>query len=147
MSPMINFNNDPMINKDLKTAANVSTPSVQHMKPMLATEEYMRERACPRPGDGLYLILADLLLALKRVDTSGVQTILDYGAGVAPYRSLFSDRGYRRADITADAEPEYLISGDGRCLRNPPSLIWFSLLRFLSMSLIQIHSCLNASVS
>jgi SAM-dependent methyltransferase len=113
MPPIFNVDNDPMTHKDLKASVNVSTTSVQHLKTMLADEEYLRQRACPRPGDVLYLILADLLLALKRVDSSGAQTILDFGAGVAPYRSLFPDSDYRRADITADAEPEYLISDDG----------------------------------
>jgi hypothetical protein len=80
----------------------------------LGGEEGVRERLFPKPGDRLYFPLADLLLAMKKVATSDSLTILDYGAGLAPYSSLFPNSRYRRADIEAFADPDYIISPDGR---------------------------------
>jgi 2-polyprenyl-3-methyl-5-hydroxy-6-metoxy-1,4-benzoquinol methylase len=47
----------------------------------LVEDDYIRQRLDPRPGDGLYLVLSDLLLGLKHVQTSEGLTVLDYGAG------------------------------------------------------------------
>ena len=79
----------------------------------LGGEEGIRERLFPKPGDRLYFPLADLLLVMKKVATSDSLTILDYGAGLAPYSSLFPNSQYRRADIEAFADPDYIISPDG----------------------------------
>lgn len=84
-----------------------------HLEAMFTMDNYVRERLCPRPGDPLYLHLSDLLLALKSVTTSEAFTLLDYGAGASPYRSLFQNSEYHRADVAAFGELEYLINDDG----------------------------------
>src|SRR5262249_18578534 len=62
-------------------------------------ERGIRERLFPKPGDPLYLPLSDLLLAVRKAATSEPGTVLDYGAGLAPYRSLFPNSQYRTADV------------------------------------------------
>ena len=64
-------------------------------------EREIHARLFPKPGDLLYLHLADLLLAVKKVATSEPVTVLDYGAGLAPYRSLFPNSQYRTADVAS----------------------------------------------
>jgi SAM-dependent methyltransferase len=91
----------------------VSRPSVERVAAMFAQPEYVRERLCPKPGDRFYLVLSDLLLALRELDTTRQATVLDYGCGASPYRSLFQACEYRRADILPSLECEYLISPDG----------------------------------
>lgn len=91
----------------------MSTPSLAELKATFANKEYIRQRLCPQPGDQHYLCLADLILALRRVETYDALTILDYGAGASPYRSLFPNSQYRRADIAAFEDPEYIIMGSG----------------------------------
>ena len=65
------------------------------------------------PNDKFYLVLSDLLLALKRVETSERLTVLDYGAGGSPYRSLFYNSEYRRADLFSSTDGDYLIAQGG----------------------------------
>lgn len=65
----------------------------------LLTDEHLRQRIHPQPGDSLYLHLSDLLLALKRYGTEAELDILDFGAGISPYRSLFPNARYKRADF------------------------------------------------
>jgi SAM-dependent methyltransferase len=94
-------------------------------------EREIHARLFPKPGDPLYLHLADLLLAIKKVATSEPVTVLDYGAGLAPYRSLFPNSQYRTADVASSqtfsdgligtparneffANPDYTILSDGR---------------------------------
>ena len=95
-------------------------------------EREIRARLFPQPGDLLYLHLADLLLAMEKIATSDSLGVLDYGAGLAPYRSLFPHSQYRTADVSSklcvgrDAlvqtparneafqEPDYVILPDGR---------------------------------
>jgi hypothetical protein len=86
-------------------AATLPPPLVES----LGGEEGIRERLFPTPGDRLYFPLADLLLTLQKIATSDSLTILDYGAGLAPYCALFPNSDYRRADIEAFADPDYLI--------------------------------------
>lgn len=62
-------------------------------------DEHLRQRIAPRPGDQLYLHLSDLLLALQAHATDAKLDILDFGAGISPYRSLFPNANYRRADF------------------------------------------------
>jgi SAM-dependent methyltransferase len=59
----------------------------------------LHERLLPNPGDPLYLPLSDLLLAVRKEAMSSPLTVLDYGAGLAPYRSLFPNSEYRTADV------------------------------------------------
>src|SRR5262249_39568982 len=64
-------------------------------------ERGIRERLFPKPGDPLYLLLSDLLRAVREAATSEPITVLDYGAGLAPYRSLFPNSQYRTADVAS----------------------------------------------
>ena len=94
-------------------------------------ERELHARLFPKPGDPLYLHLADLLLAVTKAATSDSLTLLDYGAGLTPYRSLFPNSQYRTADVAcsktfcdgligtparndAFATPDYTILPDGR---------------------------------
>ena len=65
----------------------------------IISDEHLRQRIDPWPGDGLYLHLSDLLLALKAHETDAKLDILDFGAGSSPYRSLFQQANYQRADF------------------------------------------------
>jgi SAM-dependent methyltransferase len=93
-------------------------------------ERGISERLFPKPGDPLYLVLSDLLLAVKKGATPEPVTVLDYGAGLAPYRSLFPNSQYRTADVESTiascdgligtparnecfATPDYVILPDG----------------------------------
>jgi SAM-dependent methyltransferase len=94
-------------------------------------ERGIRERLFPKPGDPLYLSLSDLLLAVREMATPEPVTVLDYGAGLAPYRSLFPNSQYRTADVASTTTfcdgligtpkrneffvaPDYTILPDGR---------------------------------
>jgi len=97
----------------------------------IVVERGIRERLFPKPGDPLYLPLSDLLLAVRKAATSEPVTVLDYGAGLAPYRSLFPNSQYRTADVGRSETccdgligtparnenfeaPDYTIAPDGR---------------------------------
>jgi SAM-dependent methyltransferase len=83
------------------------------LEAMFANQDFLRKRLHPQPGEPGYLHRADLLLALQGEATSETVTILDYGAGVSPFRSLFPNSDYRRADIVAFGAPDYLIDAQG----------------------------------
>lgn len=112
-------------------AARASKKSMNPKFNQPVMERRIQERLLPKPGDPDYLPLVDLLLAVKSVATSESVSILDYGAGSSPYRSLFPHSQYLRADIlsapAADCrknqkvgrddsypEPDYVILPDGR---------------------------------
>jgi SAM-dependent methyltransferase len=80
----------------------------------LRTLSYVRERWEPRPGDADYLQLADLRLALGAFRTESGIRVLDYGCGGSPYRALFPNADYRRADFGCDEGLDYVIGSDGR---------------------------------
>lgn len=65
----------------------------------LADASYLRERSDPRRGDTFYLHLSDLLLVLRGHATEARITILDFGCGGSPYRFLFPNADYKRADF------------------------------------------------
>jgi SAM-dependent methyltransferase len=65
----------------------------------IVSDEHLRQRITPRPGDDLYLHLSDLLLALKTRATDAKINVLDFGAGSSPYRTLFPNANYQRADF------------------------------------------------
>jgi hypothetical protein len=66
----------------------------------LAANDYVRQRLEPRPGDPHYLALSDLLIALRSLLPATVSRVLDYGCGGSPYRQLFGDCVYHRADLS-----------------------------------------------
>jgi SAM-dependent methyltransferase len=82
----------------------------------IRNNEYLRERLYPQEGDFTYLHLADLRLALEAVRTDLPITILDYGCGGSPYRSLFPNAIYKRADHLQDGVDslDYVLSEDSR---------------------------------
>jgi len=65
----------------------------------IRSDPYLRERLMPEPGDFTYLHLADLRLAMEKVRTESTMTLLDFGCGGSPYRSLFPNADYKRADF------------------------------------------------
>jgi SAM-dependent methyltransferase len=80
----------------------------------LEEADYLRQRLDPRPADVAYLHLADLRLALGSVTTTQPLRVLDFGCGGSPYRSLFPNADYRRADFVGAQGLDYVISGEGR---------------------------------
>lgn len=64
-------------------------------------------RLNPKVRDLDYLHLSDLLLALKSQVVSAPQLVLDLGCGASPYRSLFPNADYRRADLAGTADIDF----------------------------------------
>lgn len=75
---------------------------------------YIRRRLSPLPGDDDYIHLSDLLIALDKFQTNASIRILDYGCGGSPYRGLFPNADYRRADFEAMDNLDYVIGDDSR---------------------------------
>ena len=76
--------------------------------------EYVEQRMNPVAGQEMYLHLADLLRAMKTIATDDGLNILDFGANLSPYRALFPNSDYRRADIGGLGAEDYLITDDGK---------------------------------
>jgi SAM-dependent methyltransferase len=72
----------------------------------------IEERINPKAVDDYYLVLSDLRLFLDRFRTDKPLLILDYGAGNSPYRSLFPNAEYRRADYVDISGIDYLVPYD-----------------------------------
>lgn len=77
----------------------------------LQSRDYVRERQRPEPGDSAYLLLSDLRIAIERLRIEGRVRVLDYGCGGSPYRDLFLEADYRRADTPAMGALDYLLDG------------------------------------
>jgi SAM-dependent methyltransferase len=80
----------------------------------LALTEYARARLQPQVQDIIYLHLHDLLLAVEEIKTDEPLTLLDYGCGSSPYRSLFPRADYRRADFLEMDRLDYRLGADSR---------------------------------
>jgi SAM-dependent methyltransferase len=80
----------------------------------LKRDNFIRERISPRQGDFYYLHLSDLLLALKSHSTSEHVRVLDFGCGGSPYRSLFPNAEYFRADLDGAQDVDFEISEAGK---------------------------------
>ncbi len=65
----------------------------------LRSDDFVRQRISPSRTDYYYLHLSDLLLALQAHATEEALSILDFGAGGSPYRSLFPNAYYKTADF------------------------------------------------
>ena len=76
---------------------------------MLGQPNYVRERLEPRLGDPLYLHLIDLRRALERFRSEKPLAILDYGCGGSPYRSLFPNASYSRADRPGTQDIDHVL--------------------------------------
>jgi SAM-dependent methyltransferase len=95
---------------------------------VLAEKEYLRMRLDPRPGDDLYLHLSDLRLAIETFRSDQELRILDFGCGGSPYRSLFPNSEYKRADIGGVDNIDYKIPTDGSSVKLPVDDGYFDLL-------------------
>lgn len=73
--------------------------STNNLANSIQESEYIRQRLNPSPNDVLYLHLYDLLLALEEFRSEKTISVLDYGCGGSPYRSLFPQANYCRADF------------------------------------------------
>ena len=81
---------------------------------ILASDEYIRFRLQPRPGDPDYLCLIDLLNAVREMAFLDAPRVLDYGCGGSPYRSLFTGAVYHRADLAGGADLDFPFAPDSR---------------------------------
>ena len=80
----------------------------------LDAQDYLRQRRDPSTGDTYYLHLSDLDIALRRHASASKLTILDFGCGGSPYRHLFPNADYRRADIETSKNLDFQIDKEGR---------------------------------
>ena len=80
---------------------------------VLQLDEYLRQRQQPKPGDLIYLHLADLRRALAEFKTEARIAILDYGCGGSPYRCLFPNATYHCADHAYTKDLDFTINADG----------------------------------
>jgi SAM-dependent methyltransferase len=80
----------------------------------LVATEYLRQRFKPRQGDQLYLCLSDLLTAIISLKPPQAPRVLDYGCGGSPYRALFGECTYHRADLAGGSNLDFEYSADGR---------------------------------
>lgn len=79
-----------------------------------ASDEYVRLRVNPCPGEQHYLVLSDLKDYVARFATREPRRVLDYGAGPSPYRPLFPNCDYRRADYVATPGLAYVVDENSR---------------------------------
>jgi SAM-dependent methyltransferase len=80
---------------------------------------YLKQRLTPQPGDLLYLHLSDLLIALKTFVPAQAVKVLDYGCGGSPYRPLFGNCTYHRADLAGGRDLDFEYGPDARL---PPNV-------------------------
>lgn len=81
---------------------------------VLASSEYVRQRISPAPGEPFYLHLADLLLALRGVASHNIRRVLDFGCGGSPYRGLFLNAQYDRADLAGTPDIDLVLGTDSK---------------------------------
>ncbi|MGD0812827.1 MAG: class I SAM-dependent methyltransferase [Verrucomicrobiota bacterium] len=80
----------------------------------LGNAEYNRQRFHPQPRDPYYIHLADVRLFLSKYEGQSYDTVLDYGCGGSPYRSLFKAARYLRADYVKSPDLDCMIGLDAR---------------------------------
>jgi SAM-dependent methyltransferase len=91
-----------------------SDSSLAEVVRIITAAEYVRTRLEPRPGDAIYLHLADLRLMLDALATAAPLRVLDFGCGGSPYRSLFPNATYFRADVPGIPDLDYVIEINGK---------------------------------
>ena len=96
----------------MSSARSVSTTDDPVHIAILKGGDYVRERLAPNQRDGYYLHLSDLLQAVRAHASAEPLTILDFGAGGSPYRSLFPNAVYQTADLEGAAS-DYAIDQEG----------------------------------
>jgi SAM-dependent methyltransferase len=87
----------------------------------LASDEYTRVRLFPEPKDYLYLHLIDLRRAIGNVATDRVIRVMDYGCGGSPYRSLFPNAKYERADFVEVPGLDFKVTENSAVAEAPDS--------------------------
>ena len=75
---------------------------------------FRRVRLAPVCRDEDYVVFSDLRAFLDGYRTERKIVVLDYGAGASPYRSLFPNAEYRRADFINGPELDYLVAQDSK---------------------------------
>jgi SAM-dependent methyltransferase len=73
-----------------------------------------RMRYAPALEDPDYLVLSDLRDYLEQFRSNEPLRVLDYGAGYSPYRPLFPNAVYKRADYMAYPDIDFVTDNDGR---------------------------------
>lgn len=79
---------------------------------IIGDQEYLQSRLNPTPGHGFYLHLRDLLSGLQGVVPAACGKLLDYGCGSSPYKSLFDQATYLRADYVPGSDLDYVVQED-----------------------------------
>jgi SAM-dependent methyltransferase len=79
---------------------------------IIGDAEYSRLRLHPEPGHNFYLHLQDLRTALGELASHASGLLLDYGCGSSPYRSLFPNVDYQRADYSPSVGIDYAVRED-----------------------------------
>lgn len=87
-----------------------TNPQVAEIR--LDQSAYLRARISPSPADPIYLHFVDLYRALAKNATKDAITVLDYGAGGSPYRSLFPNSTYHRADFLYSNGLDFRVAAD-----------------------------------
>lgn len=80
----------------------------------LSKDAYNEERLRPQFGQKLYLHLSDLRMAMDQVASPASFRLLDYGCGGSPYRKLFPNAQYKRADFLDCGGLDYKLAEDSR---------------------------------
>jgi SAM-dependent methyltransferase len=97
-----------------KRHVGIAGRRVLDLAALLQSLEYKRERLEPRFGDSDYLCLIDLLEAVKSMAPLAASKVLDYGCGGSPYRALFRQAIYHRADLRGGEDLDFAYDIDGR---------------------------------
>ena len=78
----------------------------------LADELYNTVRMSPHTQLRGYIVSADLRQALENVRSEAPLRVLDYGSGGSPYRALFPNANYLRADCVDISGLDYVFGDD-----------------------------------
>src|SRR5208282_3332430 len=83
-----------------------------NLSQLLEADDYVRDRLTPSANGSLYLHLIDLRKSMGPFGAMERMRILDYGCGGSPYRSLFPNSEYVRADFTHCQGLDFLLPSD-----------------------------------
>jgi len=78
----------------------------------LADQSYNRSRWEPTPDLRGYIVSADLRQGLEKLRSEDALKVLDYGSGGSPYRGLFPNADYKRADCVDLPGLDYVFGDD-----------------------------------
>lgn len=113
--------------------------------------KYFYERHCPQIGEDHYLCLSDLKMALDLFSSEKNINILDYGSGSSPYRSLFPNSHYLRADLKSASlvdsnslDLDFYLDKDGKCNCSDKSfdlILSTQVLEHVKQPVVYINEC------